>query len=441
MRLQKYNEAFEDLNSAIRLAPKNSDYFANFGYVLFKLGKYREAIDAETNALKLDEKNFTANYQLGRFLLRSGDKKSFVEAAKYLRRAQELDPRQYEVRFELIAVYRELGDVASALVQLDVLQEALPSEARVNYVAGLLSIDRNELSAAETSFREAVRKDPNLFGARQDLGLLYVKQNRWLQASETFDEMGKRQPDSSVAAYFSALSFYNLKKVPEAERETRRALRLDPTSADAHTLLGVILASRGNADAEAIDSLSQAVLLQPNNFDALFYLGRVQYVTKDFLNAVKNLRAAIILQPGNIEARFFCGTALEAAGDLDAALTEYNEIVKLDEKSAYGQIGLGALLLKQGKTDEAIVALKNAVRINSGNFEANWAIGRAFILKENFSEAANALQRAVALAPNRTDARYQLGLALRRLGRTAEAAKEFALVDKLNKEFREGKQP
>ena len=38
--------------------------------------------------------------------------------------------------------------------------------------------------------------------------------------------------------------------------------------------------------------------------------------------------------------------------------------------------------------------------------------------------------------PGRVDAHYQLGLALRRVGRTEEAKREFELVERLNAEFR-----
>jgi tetratricopeptide (TPR) repeat protein len=439
MRLNKFQEAFEDLRKAADLNPGNAEYWANLGYILWKLGRGSEAIETERQALKLDEKNYTANYQLGRFLLRSGNSGSLPEAIAKLKRALELDPRLYEVRFELLAAFRETGDTAAALGQLDVLQEALPSDARVNYVAGLIYVDRNDVKAAIDSFREALRKDPNLDGALQDLGLAYIKLNDWNSAAQAFAELSVRQANSSVAAYFHALSLYNVQKVPDAEKEARRALRLDAGSADALTLLGIIMASQGNADAEAIDLLTQAIAVDAKNFDAAYNLGRLQYLNRDFAGAVKSLSAAVELKAANAEARFFLGTAYEANGDTDAAGREYQELIKLDRSSAYGQIGLGSMFLKQGKIDEAIIALNRAILLNKNNFEANWALGRALFLKESFPEALDALQRAVALAPNRTDARYQLALVLKRLGKNAEAAKEFGTVEKLNKEFREGK--
>lgn len=438
-RLQKYPEALADLQKAVSLDSQNADYKANLGYVLWKLGRGQEAIKSEREALELDEKNYTANYQLGRFLLRTGDKNLLKEAAGRLKKALEIDPRQYEVRFELIAAFRELGDTAAALGQLDILQDARPSDARVKYVAALLFIDRQDMKSAIENFRSAVNKDPNLYGAWQDLGLAYVRLNEWENAVLAFSELAKRQQNSVEAAYLNALALYNSKKIKEAEAEARRALRINPGFADAHTLLGIILASNDDTNDEALDFLTQAVALDPKNPDAVFYLGRVQYVLGNYGNALENLQKAVALQPKNIEARFFLGTVFEKNGESEKALAQYQEIVKLDERSLYGQVGLGALLVKQGKIQEAVLALNQAIGLNPASFEANWALGRAYILQEKFAEAETILKKAVDLQPTRTDARYQYAIALRRLGKTAEAKKEFELVEKLNKEFREGK--
>lgn len=443
MSLGRYKEASEDLSRAVALKPANAEYQAGLGYALWKIGRHAEAIEAERKAVKLDDKNFTSHYQLGRFLIFTGgdNKQQLTEATEHLRRAIDLDPRHSEVRFDLLSAYRALGDVAQALAQLRLLEEARPSDARVTYINALLASDRGDLSTAINGFREALRQDPALFGAWQDLGLAYIKTGRWNEAVESFAELARRQPDSVEVAYFHALSLFNSGHVPEAEKEARRALRLDAGTSAAHTLLGIILASRGGADTEAAESLTQAVAIDPASFDAQFYLGRVQYALRDYASAAKSLRAALAINPRHAEARFFLGTALEAAGESEAALVEYQELVKLDPQSAIGQVGLGALLVKQGKTAEAIATLQRAVKLNPKIFEAHWALGRALALNEQFNEAIESLQRAVTLAPDRPDAHYQLGLALRRAGRTDEAAREFATVERINAEFRSRSTP
>ena len=436
MRLSRYAEAERDLRRAVSLKPEMADYQANLGYVLWKNGRSDEAISAERAALKLDENNYTAHYQLGRFLLLGGNPNHLTEAAEHLNRALQIDPRRSEIRFELLTAYRALGDAPRAIAQLNLLRDARPSDPRVIYADGVLASDRGDMDGAIKSFREALRLDSTLFSAWQDLGLAYIKLNRWPEAAATFAELSHRRSDSVEAAYFHALALYNSGSNEDAEREVRRALRLDAGASAAHTLLGIILASRGGYNPEAIEALTQATALAPSSFDAQFYLGRVQYAARDYPAAIKALSAAVKLDPRHAEARFFLGTSLEAAGDAEAAFAEYQELVRLAPESASGRTGLGALLLKQGKTEEAIAALKRAIALDPKSFEAHWALGRALAFAQRHQEAIAALETAVSIAPDRADAHYQLGLALRRTGRTEDAAREFATVERINEEFR-----
>lgn len=441
MRLGNYRDAAEDLRHALALKPADAEYQANLGYVLWKLGRINEAINFERAALKLDDKNFTAHYQLGRFLLRTGDQQALVESALHLRRALEIDPREYEVRFELLAAYRAVGDAAQALAQLNLLQDARPSDPRVTYVRGLLASDRNDLKAAVNDFREALRLDPTMLGAWQDLGIAYLKQQRWAEAVETFAEWVRRQPDSVEAAYFYALTLFNSRRDAEAEREARRALRLDAGAAAAHTLLGIILFTRNGPSPEARDALTQAAALDPNSFDAYYYLGRVQGDLKDAVGAIESLRRAVKLNPQHQFARFLLGHALEVSGQFDAALAEYQTLVKIDAASAIGQMGLGAISLKQDKLDEAIAALQRAIALDPVLFEAHWALGLAFVRARRDAEAIEEFKKAITLAPGRPDGHYQLGLALQRTGRKEEAAREFETAKRITTEFRTGTTP
>lgn len=438
LRLKNFDGASEDLKKALGKDPANAGYWANYGYALWKLGRGAEAIEVERKALSIDPKNYTANYQLGRFLLRAGDPASIAESARLLKNALEIDPRQYEVRFELIAVLRELKDTASALAQLEILEDARPTDPRVKYVTGLLYLDRNNFELAIENLEAALETDPTMYGAWQDLGLAYVRQDKWNSAILAFSELAGRQQNSVEAAYLHALALYNAKRTLEAEREVRRALRVNSGFAEARTLLGIILVSRGDSLPEALDSLTQAVALDPENFDAVFYLGRVNYQVGNYAASEAALSRAVTLKPDSLEARFYLGSVFEKIGEPLKAQIQYGEIVKLDSTSFFGKIGLGAINVKDGKLVEAIAILKAASELKPENFEANWALGRALILAKDFTSAESVLRKAVSLEPGRTDARYQLGIALRRQGKNEEAKKEFALVDKINKEFRQG---
>jgi len=64
------------------------------------------------------------------------------------------------------------------------------------------------------------------------------------------------------------------------------------------------------------------------------------------------------------------------------------------------------------------------------------ALGRLQAKMGNLEESIRYLQEAAKQSPLSPEVHYQLALSLQRAGRKAEAAKEFAEVDRLNRERR-----
>ena len=70
-----------------------------------------------------------------------------------------------------------------------------------------------------------------------------------------------------------------------------------------------------------------------------------------------------------------------------------------------------------------------ALLIDPGDAQAHAAIGGLFLDDGRDAEAVVALTRALELAPERHETRYALARALTRLGRTDDAARQFALFE------------
>ena len=138
----------------------------------------------------------------------------------------------------------------------------------------------------------------------------------------------------------------------QAERVCRQIIEARPANADAHNILGVTLAARGQSDeavddahprdqagppgtsfhanlgevlrqagraAEAEAPLEQAVKLDPKNAQALNNLGIIRYEQKKFDEAVEFYRRALEVRPSMAEALNNLGNALRLTGDIDGA--------------------------------------------------------------------------------------------------------------------------
>jgi tetratricopeptide (TPR) repeat protein len=284
-------------------------------------------------------------------------------------------------------------------------------------------------------------------------GFRLLAVSRYEDAWAVFKAILDAQPQDGRAMYGGALALFNLRQIAEAEKLARAAYEsaraasqaiavggdydsiseANRRASDPLVLLGVILAVKGD-DAGALKAVEQAATLAPDNFDAQFALGRARYGAGDPLGAANAFRSAVALKADDPKARFFLATALEGAGEMEAALTAYRELLTIRPESAEGHLGLGVLLTKLGgeRADEGIRELLRAINLNGDLYEARITLGRALLRKGHAQESVEHLQRAAALAPTNPEPHYQLALAYRRLGKTAEAERENAIVKEIH---------
>lgn len=434
LRLGNLADAADDFERAAALAPASADVQTHLAYGRMLQGRAQPALEAARKALALNPDHSSAHYYAGLLLSRSGG--DLPQVIQHFERAVELNPDQTEIRFDLLSAYRQRGDATRAGLQLRLLRTVLPPhDPRLLYAEGLLAADRGSLSQAIDRFRQALAAAPRLNAARMDLGMALVQSERWLEAVEVLGPMAQEQAHSFTAAYFHALALQNTQRGTEAEQEVRRALALDPQSASAHTLLGIVLAGRG-AHGDAVTALENAIKLEPQSFDAWYYLGRARYALRELSGARDAFRAALERKTADAGARFFFATVLETLGEKDAALEQYRALVNERPQDVRGYVGLGNLLDRYGQLEEALVALRRAREIDPQNFEAALGLGRALGRAGQWEQAIPFLREAVARVPESAEAHYQLALALRRLGLSDEAAREFAIVERLNREYR-----
>lgn len=247
LRLGQLNPALDDFHRAAALDPASADVQAHLAYGLWMQGQFQPALNAARAALARDPENASAHRYAGRLLLLVGGDRQL--AIRHLQRAVELNPEETDARFDLLTAYRAVGDVERAWAQLRLLRTAYPAEdTRLLHAEGLLGYDQGRVSFAIDRFRQALAVAPNSSEAREGLGVALVQAERWPEAVAALAQLAKEQPQSFKVAYLYALALENTQSWPEAEREARRALKLDPKSADAQALLDQVLAKSGEVE-------------------------------------------------------------------------------------------------------------------------------------------------------------------------------------------------
>lgn len=151
--------------------------------------------------------------------------------------------------------------------------------------------------------------------------------------------------------------------------------------------------------------------------------------------AAAEYRKAIAKNSAALNLHFRLGRVLlvesHTAENLALARSEFEAELALNPSDAAAQYEVGQILLANQQTAEAVGRFERAAALNPDFPEALAALAKARMDAKQYAAAIALLERVVRLEPANESAHYSLMLAYRNAGRTADAAREQATLDKL----------
>src|SRR5687767_13496378 len=155
-------------------------------------------------------------------------------------------------------------------------------------------------------WREVVLRDPSNAAARRRLARVHEARGEPMLAVEQLEAARAATPWDIELIVELGNALTAQRRFDAAERELRRALKLQPDSSAVHLGLGVINFRRGlYAQAEA--ELKRAVELDPESGNAYFYRGEALNQLSRVDEALESLARAVQLQPTNARAYYVMG--------------------------------------------------------------------------------------------------------------------------------------
>ena len=301
----RMNEAITEFRRVTELAPGLAAAFVNLGAAYFQTRNYGSAIPPLKRALELNPDLPGAHQMLGYALLAQG---YAAEAIPHLERTQT--------------------------------QDAL----------GIAQLKTGRLNEAIANLQAALQKHPN----DPDL-LYYLGQASGLLSRATFDTLLSNYPDSAFAHEGLGDNYAALRRVPEAEKEYREALRLNPGLPGAHLALGQVYAGASQWT-KAEEEFRAEAKLQPGDAEPAFRLGSALLQNGKLKEAQQELERADSLRPEMPETLYSLGKAASLNGNAALAEKTWNELLRIDHQSslaAQAHFGLATLYRKQGKPAQA----------------------------------------------------------------------------------------
>ena len=160
---------------------------------------------------------------------------------------------------------------------------------------------------------------------------------------------------------------------------------------------------------------------QPDNVDALHFLGILCYQKKDYDSAISYIKQALQINPGLDDAFYNLGIVLQDSGQLDEAIAQYQKAVEINPNVAEIYYNLGFALQKKGHLDDAVMYYQKALQIKPDFEDAYYNLGVIFQQKGLPDEAVTYYQRALLINPDLADVNNNLGLISQQRGKIDEA--------------------
>ena len=269
--------------------------FFQEGAALSDLGRYTEAIQSYRDYLVYQPYLPAIYNNLGRSLVPAGDS---AGAETAYRRGLELFPDEPTLSNNLAILFKEKGDVTSAL---EIYEGGKNAEGFHNL--GLIRAQEGALEAAEAAYKQALVRDPGMVEVYYSLGGLYLLMDQFEHSAETFETFLKNSPDN-----------------PTLERRTKsRLLQLYPVLGDRYMRTGDFNAA-GHTFERMVDLGGGTAEIYGN-------LANVYGRRGEKVRAMAACRKAVDLDPNFAKAYFTLASLLDEAGEADEATKAYQDFL------------------------------------------------------------------------------------------------------------------
>ncbi len=269
----KYKEAAEVLDNAVKQRPQNEEQKRRYVFLLYRLAQAREfgdetdkAVEALKRAQAMPEGNLPLiHYQEGWTYFHARQVDKAEEKLQFVLEQFRNDPDTLKrTRMLLASVHSQQRNFGTAIAEFEAIINDYSGEpdtvrsARMS-LSGLY-ISKGDQPKAEAILEVVLKDDPEDPGVNNDLGYLYADQNKKLELAEKMIRKAvKAQPEN--AAYLDSLGWvlFRREKYKEAIEYLEKAIAL-PDGADSTIVehLGDNYEKIGNAD-EAMKKWKRAL--------------------------------------------------------------------------------------------------------------------------------------------------------------------------------------
>ncbi|HKZ05031.1 MAG TPA: tetratricopeptide repeat protein [Methylomirabilota bacterium] len=429
--------ALREFDEAVKADPKSVVAARIKVSSLIRQKKMKEAIQFAEASAKAQANDAGFQALLGAVYLQD---RQYDKGKDAFQRAQRLSPRASEPRMGLASIAILQGKDEEASEQLrEVLKERPDHPAAVLLQAGMFE-RQGRYDQAIAVIENSLKVAPAQTGLSVQLAELLLRTGRYDVAAGRATEILNQNPDATGVLLVRARAHLGRRDWEAAVKDSTSYVRLYPTDAVGHMVLGRAYAGQGQT-AEAQAAYREALKRNPQLTLAKEELALLRGEKPDPAEAQKKiaaLRAAVEKTPKSATLREALARALLAAGDIPGAEAQLKAI--LDQAAGHldANLLMARIRIQQGKPEDAVAYLRSAQRTSPDNLEVNVALGRYFVMQGRREEGLRHLEAALRVNPRLPDIKLEVGTLYAQSGRHADAQR---LAEELERAYPKSVEP
>ncbi len=365
-QMKLYREALTYFAKVLELRPEFDQAVIDMAATYEALGDYPHAIDSYRSLLDQDEQRSAVLQRMIQLLLQQ---RRFSEAVGYLKMAAKTGLGGQETVRKIGLVYLELEQFDDAIATFSEMLGKDSSADNIRLYLGIAYEEKGELDKAYTELIKIPHNSAPYLEAVSHIALILKEQGKIDQAISVFKEAIAANPDN-LELNLNLSTLYESIDRPQASLdvllEREAAFQKEPRL---HFRIGVLLDKLGKRT-ESINRMKQVLQLDPNDAQALNYLGY---------------------------------SYAEMGINLEEALKYIKQAIAIRPHDAFILDSLGWTYFKLKRYDEAIKALQDAIALVDDDSTIVEHLGDVYASRRNIKKALKQYQRALELAPERKE--------------------------------------
>lgn len=460
-------QAEQELEQAVKMAPEVALYRAQLASILGLQNKWQAALEAFQKAIDLAPDNLdfrreaaavewqldlmpAAEQNLQFVLARQPQDPGSILLLGLVKEKAGDYPRAAELLDSQFSLVSSQADRVSAMFHAVVESGQSTKIPRILEVLTQHAEDPQWISAISTCTQIAAasgdaRTATTLFALLPDNDAAYIPAA--LQMAKLFYEHArvpearqlllKLDANGVVSAPLQALlgNCYESERQPSlALQAYQRAIEADPTRIDYYEdLVALLLSLRKTNDALA--EVNRATAVAPKDARPWVWKGNVELRRNSAKDAMESYQRAAKLDSSNADAALGIATIYFVTGQNDEAMAQYKAGIARFPGDARFYVACAEMLVASPDSlkvqAQAESLLRQAIKLTPQSSEARYLLGQLALQDGRLQEALDELTQSIHSDPDRSKPHFALSGVYRRLGRTDDAAKEFALYQKL----------